>query len=214
MKSVYFVRHGQTQWNLERRLQGHRDSPLSDQGREQARCVAQALMALELRRAWVSPLGRARQTVEILCEFNPLDVEFNDDLREVSFGDLEGNTLEELDRLFPGAWNARTNDKWGYRPPGGEANADAVERARSVAERIEGITAQEPFLVVAHFAINRLILCELAGLGPEDCIRMDVPHGVVYCAQKNASDKPWSLSWLDAMQGETNFRPGWIQQNS
>jgi phosphoserine phosphatase len=212
VKSVYFVRHGMTEWNLERRLQGHRDSPLSEQGREQARHVARALKPLELRRTFVSPLGRARQTAEILCEQNSLELEFCDDLREVSFGQLEGNTLDELERRFPGAWEARTNDKWGYRPPGGEANADAVHRAQRMAERIELLGDDEPILVVAHFAINRLILCELAEIGPDDCMRMNVPHGVVYRARKQADDEAWALAYLDATQDEASFQPGWIEQ--
>ncbi|MGI6454624.1 MAG: histidine phosphatase family protein [bacterium] len=210
MKTVYFVRHGETLFNQQRRLQGWRDSPLSDRGVEQVRRVARALKRLEIHEALISPLGRARQTAAIICEELGICSFETPDLREVSFGDFEGNTLEELDIRFPGMWAARTADKWNFRPPGGEANRDAVPRARAVVKKIEEMPSDRILLVVAHFAINRIVLSRLAGIEPEETIIMNIPHEVIYRAQGGNSN--WEISHLDVRENHQDFQPGWLTE--
>lgn len=209
---MYLVRHGQTEWNRQRRLQGFQDSPLSELGHQQAKQLGEAIkrLGLPITQAWVSPLGRARQTAEQIAAAVSLELEFMDDLREVSFGDFEGNTLPELDEKYPGAWEARTEDKWGYRPPGGESNADALNRAQRMAARIEQWQDDCPPLIIAHFAINRLILSQLIGVQPEDTMRMNVPHGGIYRVQY--TDGIWKPGHMDVVGGETDFRDGWLEQ--
>lgn len=211
MKTIYFVRHGQTQFNLEKRLQGWNDSPLSSQGEEQAQKVAQILAPLGIQRAWVSPLGRARQTASIIQDFLPIEIEPVDELREVSFGDFEGNTVAELDEKFPGQWEKRQADKWNYRPPGGEANKDAVSRAQQVVQRIDDWSHSEPLLIVAHFAINRILLSLLAGLTTEETVKMNVAHCTIYRAM--LQNHHWTLSYKDAESPHGDFREGWIRQD-
>lgn len=210
VKTVYFVRHGQTEWNLQKRLQGHLDSPLSPLGQEQAHQVGQVFPWDGVRQAWVSPLGRARQTAEIMAQDRPVEIHLFDELREVSFGELEGNTLDEIELQFPGHWAERQANKWSYRPPGGESNADALPRAQEMVRRIEAFPESEPLLIVAHFAINRLMLCELLQQPPEVCMRMNVPHGMIYRATQENSE--WRLHHMDALKQENEFQPGWIEQ--
>ena len=209
-KTAYFIRHGETEFNRDMRLQGWLDSPLSDRGRAQVRSLAQPLRALGIRFAWVSPLGRAQETGEILRQELRIRLETLDELREVSFGDFEGKTLPELDRIYPGQWEARQADKWSYCPPGGEANKDAVPRGRNVVRRIEEYPEKEAALIVAHFAINRIILALLAGLSPRETVEMNIPHDVIYRAQK--MDGTWSISHLSAKESEKGFIPNWLLQ--
>jgi broad specificity phosphatase PhoE len=210
MKTTYFVRHGETRFNQEKRLQGWRDSPLSDRGREQVRIVAQLLKPLGLSRAWISPLGRALETAEILQRELNLSLETLSALREVSFGDFEGFTLPEIDRLFPGLWQTRQANKWSYRPPGGESNQEATPRAVEVANRIDSLPDQEPILIIAHFAINRLILAALAGLTPDETMNQNVPHDVVYRAQKQ--DCKWQIAYLSSSESQKGFQSNWLLQ--
>ncbi|MEW6234111.1 MAG: histidine phosphatase family protein [Candidatus Omnitrophota bacterium] len=210
MKTVYFVRHGETLFNREKRLQGWRDSSLSEQGKEQARIVAEAVSALSINRAIVSPLGRAQETAEIIRAKTGLATENDPHLREVSFGDFEGHTLPELDVKFPGMWEARMADKWNYRPPGGEANKDAIARAAVVIRRIEEQKDGEALLVIAHFAINRIIFSLLADIEPDEIVRINVPHCAIYRAQKENGE--WRLSYLDAERADQGFQPGWLIQ--
>lgn len=210
MKTVYFVRHGQTLFNQEKRLQGWMDSPLSDQGIEQVNKVALALQPLNIHSALVSPLGRAQQTAEIIHQRLSIPMRTIPELREVSFGDFEGNTLLELDEMFPGQWDARMADKWNYRPQNGEANKDAVPRAKHVVELIEKSPDGHNLLVIAHFAINRIILAILGGLQPEETVQMNVPHSFIYRAQY--AEGHWRLSYKDTDIVEDEFHPGWIKQ--
>ncbi|MDX9753809.1 MAG: histidine phosphatase family protein [bacterium] len=211
MKTVYFVRHGETLFNQQKRLQGWNDSPLSPQGEQHARHVSRVIAELNLRRALVSPLGRARQTAEIIQQEAGIVFEVDPNLREVSFGDFEGKTLPELDIHFPGMWAARMADKWNYCPPNGEANKDAVPRARSVLAKIEQLSSQDPLLIIAHFAINRIILSLLAAVAPEDTVRINVPHGVIYRAR--AANGHWRISYLEAETPERGFVDGWLWQD-
>lgn len=210
MKTIYFVRHGQTEFNLEKRLQGWRDSPLSQEGIEQVKRVAKAVRQLDAVQGFASPLGRAQQTAQIIREQVSFDFEALDDLREVSFGDFEGNTLPELDVKFPGEWEKRQNEKWTYCPPGGEANCDAVQRGQSAIERFSKAAENGPVLVVAHFAINRIAFSLLAGVEPDETIQINVPHEVIYRAQDNGHG--WQVSYWDARESGPTFQPGWITQ--
>ncbi|MBN2328931.1 MAG: histidine phosphatase family protein [Candidatus Omnitrophica bacterium] len=210
MKTIYFVRHGQTQFNLENRLQGWNDSPLSSRGEAQVQKVAQSLAPLGIQRAWVSPLGRARQTASIIQDALCIEIEPVDELREVSFGAFEGNTLDELRKKFPGQWEKRQADKWNYRPPEGEANKDAVPRAQNVVSRIENWPPSDPLLIVAHFAINRIVLSLLAGLTPDETVEMNVAHCTIYRATQQNSH--WTLSYKDAESPYDDFQEGWLRQ--
>ncbi len=212
MKTVYFVRHGQTCFNRDKRLQGWLDSPLSGEGKEQVRHVAKALKELRIDHAFVSPLGRARETLEILRSEKTFSAELTPHLREVSFGDFEGNTLPELDKKFPGMWEARMSDKWNFCPPNGEANRDAVPRAQEIVRRIASFPEDHSLLIVAHFAINRIILSLLANIPPEETILMNVPHLVVYRAQ--LIEDQWRVSYFDTTTTqETGFQEGWLLQH-
>ncbi len=211
MKTIYFVRHGQTRFNQERRLQGWNDSPLSETGEEQARHMAKALSPLGIRYALISPLGRARQTASIIQSEIGIELEPVPELKEVSFGVFEGNTLDQLDEKFPGLWQRRQADKWNYCPPQGEANKDAVPRAKEIVARIEQWIKPEPLLIIAHFAINRIILALLAGLEPEETIRMDVPHLALYRARKENGS--WHVGYQDTEAADPEFQSGWLRQD-
>jgi len=97
--TLLLVRHGETDWNAEGRLQGHTDRPLSDFGRRQARQLAEALEGEELEAIYSSDLARARETAEIVGERLGLPVELDPDLREKDWGTWEGLTSVERDRV-------------------------------------------------------------------------------------------------------------------
>jgi broad specificity phosphatase PhoE len=96
---LLLVRHGETDWNAEGRLQGHTDRPLSDYGREQARRLAADLEAEDLEAIYASDLARARETAEIAGERLGLPVVLDPDLREKDWGNWEGLTSVERDRV-------------------------------------------------------------------------------------------------------------------
>ncbi len=99
MTRLLLVRHGETDWNTEGRLQGHTDRPLSEYGREQARRLAEELDGEELQAVYASDLARARETAEIVGERLGLPVVLDPDLREKNWGSWEGLTPAERDRV-------------------------------------------------------------------------------------------------------------------
>ena len=153
---VYFVRHGQTDWNAEARFQGTRDIPLNDKGRGQARHNGATLKGL-VDPAKVnfiaSPLMRTCETMEIIraeMGLEPHAYQTDDRLKELSFGDWEGRTVTELEETQADLWAARQTDKWFFRPPQGESYQDLADRLRSWVNEIDG-----PLVVVSHGGVNR-----------------------------------------------------------
>ena len=139
MPVLYYIRHGETDWNAEQRLQGHRDTPLNARGRRQASHCGGILRDLLERDgraaadcAYVSsPLCRARQTMELVraaLDLDPDGYGVDDRLIEISFGDWEGLTLPEIAARDAEALAARERDKWGFTPPGGECYRDVTAR--------------------------------------------------------------------------------------
>ena len=155
---IWFIRHGETDWNLDRRIQGQTDIPLNATGHAQAAAIAQALSGLHTSLAGfdlhVSPMQRPRQTMQYIVDGFGLDwssIIIDERLKELNFGDLEGSTWPEL--------NARgldpEKDPEGYhafRPEGGESYADATARVR---DWLASLT--RPTLAVAHGGISRIV---------------------------------------------------------
>ncbi|MEZ0164179.1 histidine phosphatase family protein [Kineococcus sp. LSe6-4] len=152
------VRHGETDWNRDGRLQGRTDVPLNDTGREQARALAEQLADPlgDVRWAAVtsSPLSRARETAQIIADRLGLDLlPAHDDLVERHFGEAEGGTLAELTARYP----------QGERP-GQEPWEDLVARGSAALRRLRAEHGDTPLVVVAHGTFLRATVEGLAGV--------------------------------------------------
>lgn len=182
---LVFIRHGQTDWNAEGRMQGQRDIPLNDTGRAQARRNGQALRAfLEARGLahedlafLASPLSRAVETMQIVCrELGRAEDAFVRDerLREITFGAWEGYTIPELADLHPERTARRKADKWGFVPPEGESYS-------MLANRIDAwlATVTRPSLVVSHGGVMRVLRGRLSGVPREEIPTLDTPQDKV-----------------------------------
>jgi broad specificity phosphatase PhoE len=101
MTTLLVARHGQTDWNLERRWQGHADPPLNKAGREQARALAESISARRIDEIWSSDLMRARETAEICSARLGVAMRLDSRLREVDVGEWSGLTTPEIERLYP-----------------------------------------------------------------------------------------------------------------
>lgn len=98
---IFLVRHGETEWNLQNRLQGNKDSPLTPDGIQQALGVRRALEQFKIDYAYVSPLKRARDTMEIILKDRAVEVAVKDNLREINLGPWEGKTRQETALSHP-----------------------------------------------------------------------------------------------------------------
>ncbi|HEU5211609.1 MAG TPA: histidine phosphatase family protein [Gaiellaceae bacterium] len=160
--TILLVRHGETDWNAARRIQGQTNSPLNDRGRAQANALADELAGEPITAVYSSDLDRARETAEILAGRLDLPVVVDPALRERNFGSWEGKTVDELEARWPGAW-ARWRD-------GNEGEGDVEDhltlaaRVRDAVHRLAAAHPGERILVVAHGGAMRVILMDAEGL--------------------------------------------------
>ncbi len=176
------VRHGQTTFNVEGRLQGWRDSPLSGLGRTQAQGHGALLKTLipnlEGFRLVSSPLGRALDTARIICAGLGLAgdrIETDGRLKELSFGEWEGLTLAELEARVPGAWEARRRDRWRFVPPGGESYEMMAVRVGAWLDEVD-----RPTIAVCHGITGRVLRGLYGGLTEEEILALDEPQDAVF----------------------------------
>lgn len=162
--TIVLVRHGETDWNRERRFQGHADMPLNDTGRRQARELADALRDEGLSAVYTSPLRRASETAEIVADRLGLEAEELEALREIDVGDWQGLTVDEVKTRFP----ERADVAWRWGWPNGETHEEL--RAR-VLPALLGLDRQHPggrILGVTHAGPIRVALAASAGLSHEE----------------------------------------------
>jgi probable phosphoglycerate mutase len=183
--TIYFVRHGETDWNVEARLQGQRDVPLNDFGRVQAEEAGARLRGLVLRYEKLdyvaSPLGRTRETMERLREtigLAPPTYRLDERLKELTFGAWEGLTWKEIRDRDPEGARAREADKWGFVPPGGESYAMLAERVRPF---LDELTRES--VLVSHGGVGRVLLALLGHVTPDEAPRLDIWQGRVLVLQ-------------------------------
>jgi probable phosphoglycerate mutase len=183
---LYYIRHGETDWNVEGRLQGQRDIPINARGRAQARQCGTILHDLFDRDGLsaaalnfvASPLSRARETMEIArttLGLDPTAYAVDARLAEVGFGSWEGFTGAELQASFPAVYAERERDKWRFTPPGGESYATMSARVR---DWYDGLARDT--VVVAHGGTLRGLIVQLDIAGWDNAPYLDVSQGVVY----------------------------------
>ncbi len=147
---LWLIRHGVTDWNIEKRYQGNADVPLNAEGIAQARETAAQLDGQKFTAIYSSPLQRARQTAHEISKVIGLPVQTDDRLREGSQGQWEGMLLEDIDRVFPGVRAKRMNDPEHVSPPGGETMRQVAQRIGRAADDIARAHPGQKVLVVSH----------------------------------------------------------------
>lgn len=183
---IYFARHGETDWNAEKRLQGQKDIPLNALGRIQGARCGEILRDLFARQGisantldYVSsPLGRARDTMELIrsgLALDPSRYRMDDRLKEMSFGRWEGFTYPELQGREAEALAARDANKWGYVLPDGESYARLQERVRGWYETVDRDT-----VVASHGGVCRVLMAHLGILPNDTASTGNVAQGVIY----------------------------------
>jgi len=165
--TIYLLRHGQTEWNVEGRYQGQLNSPLTSLGIEQAKQNAlklQKYLNINEVKLFASPLGRARETAEIIAQECGVDVSkiiFEEDIQEVNYGIFEGQTKAYCKDVYAKEFSEREANKFTYVLEGGESYENVFVRLKRWLTSVE---EEEVIVVVAHEMINRAlrgIYCQL-----------------------------------------------------
>ncbi|MGA9302026.1 MAG: histidine phosphatase family protein [Bradyrhizobium sp.] len=186
MPTIYYIRHGETEWNALGRLQGVRDIPLNELGRRQSVDAGHILSDLLMRDGRsetsltfvASPLGRARQTMELVRGVLKLPLSgyaIDDRLREIGYGEWEGSTLAEMQAKDPDLFAQRQAEKWTVAPPGGETYVSVQAR---MTDWYRGLTVD--VVAVAHGGTARALMVELGFETPESAADLGIEQGAVY----------------------------------
>jgi probable phosphoglycerate mutase len=186
MPTIYYIRHGQTDWNATGRFQGTQDIPLNDNGRAQA-VAAGGLLGQLLKRegrdpaslAYVaSPLGRARVTMELLrgaLQLPPPDYATDERLREITYGAWEGFTLPQMQHSDAEIYAARHADRWNVAPLKGESYAS---RLPFITDWVNSVTSDT--VAVGHVGTCRTLLVALGIKTPAEALEGQILQGAVY----------------------------------
>jgi broad specificity phosphatase PhoE len=156
---LILVRHCESQWNEEGRIQGFSDPELNETGKEQAERVAQALRGEKINAVYSSPLKRAVETARAIAQKHQLEVKVDPALKEIDTGELEGLTLEELRRLYGDFLKEWKEGRGSLRMPGGESLEELQRRAWGAIQRIVQTHSDGAVVVVSHTFTNLIILC-------------------------------------------------------
>src|SRR5205823_33541 len=163
---IFLIRHGATVLTAENRFAGATDVALSDEGREQARRLAERLRLHPMSAVYASPLGRTVETAGILATPHALEVQTRDGLREMSHGRWEQMTRAEVESTFPDEASSWDKDPYTFAPVGGESGLAVTARALPVLMEIVRAHESANVLVVSHKATIRLLLSSLLGFDP------------------------------------------------
>jgi alpha-ribazole phosphatase len=170
---IYLIRHGETADGEERRYNGHRDVPLSDRGIDQIMRISGFLRNAGLQAVYTSDLNRALKSAEIIGRAHGVRPVIEEGLKEYSFGEWEGMTFSEIEKIYPDAFSAWAANPVKFSPVGGESTEDVRKRAVRAFETIITRHQGETIALVTHGGINRIILCELLGMPLENLFRIE-----------------------------------------
>ncbi len=188
--TIYFIRHGETDWNAEARYQGQADIPMNDTGRAQAKRNGEALRQLLPNIAdadfVASPLGRARETMQIVRSalgLAPESYQLDERLKEAHYGEWQGTLLADLPHVDAAGFAARSRDPFRWRPRGGESYEDLMVRTLPWLTSVERDT-----VVVSHGGVSRVLRGHILSLDVATVPRLDVPQDRILVLRRDGID--------------------------
>lgn len=175
---IYFIRHGETVWNTLRIFQGSSNSPLTEKGREQAKKLGEKLKNTEFTNFYSSPLGRTIETSKLIIGNRNIEIEFIDEFKEISVGEMEGVPREEFERKYPEQFhNFFFNPKdYDPTPYGGETFPQLIERVERGLKKItDKHKADEVIAVVSHGMTLKVLFKVIKNISFDELGEVEVP---------------------------------------
>ena len=159
MTELWLARHGQTDWNVEGRYQGHADVPLNALGVQQAHLLAHKLDGQKFDAIFSSDLQRARLTAEVAAARLGLPLRLDARLREIDQGDWEGELVAEISRRYAERWHVNPADPEGFGAPNGETIGQVAARMNAAADEIASAFPGGRVLVISHGLAVAILIC-------------------------------------------------------
>ncbi|PHM39950.1 phosphoglycerate mutase [Xenorhabdus mauleonii] len=201
MLQVYLVRHGETEWNVARRLQGQSDSPLTEHGQRQAHLVAQRVKSENITHVITSDLGRTRQTADIIAKACGCKVILEPRLRELHMGILENRELASLTAEEESWRKSLVDGTPNGRIPEGESMNELSIRMRAALENCLTLPAGSRPLLVSHGMALVSLLCSILGLPANSERRLRLRNCSI--SRVDYQDSPWLASgWIIETAGD------------
>jgi broad specificity phosphatase PhoE len=199
------VRHGETDSARERRFAGSRDVALNPRGRRQCEAVARALAGAHAAVVYASPLGRARESADLIAAPSGLPVRVEPAFREMAFGEWEGLTRAEVAQRYPHELAAWAETPHLVQPPGGERLDEVAARVTAGLSAMADAQGGQTVVLVSHAIVARLIVLEALGLGLDRLWSVDAsPAGITeieYQENWATVHRMNTLAHLDALRG-------------
>jgi broad specificity phosphatase PhoE len=185
---LYIARHGETDWNVQHKLQGMTDIPLNENGRRQAAALAESLKGVRLDAIYSSTLSRSRVTAETVAASMSMKVQSLDGLRERNYGHFQGGSDADPEYV-------KRQNVWDDRLDDGESLNQLLARARDSLARIRREHPAGNVLIVAHRITNQMILRALLDLTPDQTLKIVQDNDEVYLIELDPGARPqlWKL---------------------
>ncbi|MBI4236624.1 MAG: histidine phosphatase family protein [Chloroflexi bacterium] len=212
--NLYLVRHGETDWNREGRVQGRADTPLNALGKAQAEALAAYLsrrLGQDLAAVYSSPALRARQTAEAIAAPLGLKLRLEEGLLELAMGEMDGVSLREMRDRFPDFFRLWTTDTASARFPGGETLSELQDRVWTAIQRIaKAHGSAETVVVVSHAFALYAILCKALGLSLNNYGRLHQdPGGVsLLVSRRGRRTDDLEVEWTLTLLNQTSHLDG------
>lgn len=178
---IWLLRHGETTWNTEGRLQGQKNSDLTALGQQQAHNNGVKLRSVISGQPQIisSPLGRCRQTSELVAKAIDYDfskIVFDDRVKEISFGRWEGQTKDEIKACDAALYQSRDENRWDNSAPDGESYSMVAERLQAWLSEVGG----QNIILVSHGCAGRILRCVYAGIARDLVDTLDASHDTIH----------------------------------
>ena len=201
MTTIYLVRHGATDWNVNKRAQGTADIPLNEKGEMQALHTAEELSKVEIDHVYTSDLQRACFTAEAIAKPHGLEIVKEPRFREIDQGEWTGLTVDEIRERWPDRWGPARHYS---ERPGGESPQQVRARALAALKDVVEKHPDENVVIVSHGGTIRWISAESLGYDDKRSARIrGVGNGEVVCLQADLEDGELKLSNLQRWDGST-----------
>lgn len=201
MTAVLLVRHGATEWNVDKRAQGQEDIPLTDKGRLQALDAAQRLRDFDIAAVYASDLERAVDTAKPIADLKGVEVIVDPAFREIDQGEWTGLPVDEIARRWPELWGAARHFT---ARPGGEAPQQVRRRALEGLERAVRAHQDGGIVVVSHGGTIRWMCAEAMGYDDRRSARLrGVGNGGIVLIQAEIRDDKLAVCGLERLDGAT-----------
>lgn len=195
---LYLLRHGETDWNVEQRIQGVSDTALNEVGVGQAEALGCALRGRPIACVYASPLMRARRTAEIVAQAVGAPLLEEAGIAELNQGELEGEPFRRLPETHPDFMQMWRNHPARVRMPGGETLAELQERAWAVMERFLAAHEDEVIAAVSHNLAIIMILCRILGV-ELDGFRAIRQHNAAMNIIEHSPERGWSVVTMNSL---------------